>query len=82
MNELYSIMRDFLEIEYNQKSLLHILKILEKAYSSTQQNETALAANAAKNYLKGLQKELKMAISRMDHYLAESAEKRKETIDK
>lgn len=82
MNELYSIMRDFLEIEYNQKSLLHILKILEEAYSGAQQKEAALTANAAKNYLKGLQVELKTAINRMDRYLVESTEKKKETIDK
>ncbi len=30
MEELYSIMRGLLEVEYNQKSLLHIIKQLEK----------------------------------------------------
>lgn len=82
MNELYSIMRDFLEIEYNHKSLLHILKILEEAYTSAHQNEAALTTNAAKNYLKGLQGELKTAINRLDCYLVKNAEKKKETIDK
>lgn len=34
MQELYSIMRDLLEVEYNQKSLLYILKRLEASYGN------------------------------------------------
>ena len=38
MNELYLIMEDLLEVEYQQKALLSILNALESVYS---ENETA-----------------------------------------
>ena len=48
MKELYSIMRDLLEVEYNQKSLLYILKLLEKDCSGDQKEEMRLIVNCAK----------------------------------
>lgn len=75
MEELYSIMRDFLEVEYNQESLLCVLKALEAAYSKEEQAEVKLIANSTKYYLQALQRELKAAISRLDVYMAEGAEK-------
>ena len=39
MEELYSIMRDFLEVEYNQESLLRLLRAAEAAYSDKKQEE-------------------------------------------
>lgn len=71
MEELYSIMRDFLEVEYNQKSLLSILKVLEAAYSGEEQEEAKLITNSTKYYLEALQKELNAAINRLDTYMAE-----------
>lgn len=76
MQELYSIMRDLLDIEYNQESLLHILTILDKAYNETESKEAALVANAVKYYLKGLQSELRASISRIDNYLAKNTKGR------
>lgn len=73
MEELYSIMRDFLEVEYNQESLLCLLKAAEAAYSG--ETEAKLIANSAKYYLKALKGELKAAINRMDSYIAENAKK-------
>ena len=32
MNELYAIMRDFLEVSYHQEALIHLLKAAEAAY--------------------------------------------------
>ena len=75
MEELYSIMRDFLEVEYNQESLLCVLKALEAAYSKEEQAEAKLIANSTKCYLQALQVELKAAINRMDSYIAEHAKK-------
>ena len=75
MEELYSIMRDFLEVEYNQESLLCLLKAAEAAYTSKEQAEAKLIANSAKYYLKVLQGELKAAINRMDSYIEENAKK-------
>ncbi len=66
MEELYSIMRDFLEVEYNQESLLCLLKSTEAAYSSEKQVEAKLIANSTKYYLKDLQEDLKAVINRMD----------------
>ena len=45
MKELYSIMRDLLEVEYNQKSLLYILKLLENDCSGDQKEEMRLIVN-------------------------------------
>lgn len=76
MEELYGIMRDLLELEYNQQSLLHILNALEHTYRKIPQEEAALISNAAGYYLENLLKELRAAIARMDSYLAENAKKR------
>ena len=73
MEGLYSIMRDFLEVEYNQESLLYVLETLEAAYSGKQEEEVKLIINHTKGCLKALQEELKAAINRMDSYIAENA---------
>lgn len=75
MEELYSIMRDFLEVEYNQESLLCLLKAAEAAYTGKEQAEAKLIANSAKYYLQALQEEIRAAISRLDSYIAENAKK-------
>lgn len=72
MEKLYAIMRDLLEVEYNQRSFLYILNILENVFSTAGHTETALTVNATKYYLQNLQKELKAVINKMDQYLAES----------
>lgn len=69
-------MRDLLDIEYNQESLLHILSILDKAYNETESKEAASVTNTVKYYLKDLQCELRTCISRIDNYLAENAKGR------
>ena len=75
MEELYAIMRDFLEAEYNQESLVCLLKAAEAAYTGKEQTESKLIANSAKFYLQALQKELKAGINRLDIYIAENAKK-------
>ncbi len=75
MEELYSIMRDFLEVEYNQESFVCLLGAAEAAYAEENQADGKLIANSAKVYLKGLQEDLKAAINRMDSYIAENAKK-------
>lgn len=71
MRELYSIMRDFLEVEYNQKSLLYVLQKLEASYEN-EKDETKCVINGARFYLESLQRELKSAVSRLDSYVAEN----------
>ena len=73
MEELYSIMRELLEVEYNQKSLLHIVKQLEKKCGTEQKDEMQLIVNGTKYYLEALQMDLKKSINRMDKYIAETA---------
>ena len=75
MDELYSIMRDLLEVEYNQKALLYVLRTIETAYSSEREEDAKSIANSTKYYLKALQGELKAAINRMDSYIAENTKK-------
>lgn len=76
MKELYSIMRNFLEVEYNQESLVCLLKAAEAAYSGEKETEAKLITNSAKYYLQALQKELKAAINRLDSYITETAKER------
>ena len=75
MEELYTIMRDFLEVEYNQESLLCLLKAAEAAYTGKEQAEAKLIANSTKYYLKALQEEIKAAINRLDSYIVKNAKK-------
>ncbi len=75
MEELYSIMRDFLEIEYNQESLVCLLRAVEATYSGEKEEKAQLIANSVKFYLQALQEELKAAINRLDSYIAENAKK-------
>ncbi len=75
MEELYSIKRDFLEVEYNGESLLCVLKAAEAAYTGKEQAEAKLIANSTKYYLQALQEELKAAINRLDAYKVENAKK-------
>lgn len=72
MQELYAIMRDLLEVEYDQKSLLYILRRLEGSYGNEQEEEKWIA-NSIRYYLEALQKELRGVISRLDTYVAERA---------
>ena len=76
MEELYSIMRDFLEVEYNQESLLCLLKAAETAYNGEKEEKAKLITNSTKYYLQALQKELKAAINGLDSYIAENVKKR------
>lgn len=73
MDELYSIMRDFLEVEYNLESLLCLLKRAEAVCAEEgEQAEARLIANCAKYYLQALQEELKSVIGRLDAYIVEN----------
>ena len=75
MEELYSIMRELLEVKYNQDSLLYFLKTAEVAYTDEQQEEAKLIANSAKYYLRALREDLKAIINRLDIYIAEQPKK-------
>lgn len=75
MEELYSIMRELLEVKYNQDSLLYFLKTVEAAYTDEQQTEAKLIANSTKYYLEALREDLKMVINRLDIYIAEHSKK-------
>ena len=76
MEELYSIMRDLLEVEYNQKSLFHIIKLLETNCSTEQKEDVQMIVNGVKFYLEALQMDLKKSINRIDKYLAENAKEK------
>lgn len=71
MNELYAIMRELLEVEYNQKALLYIMEMVEKAYGEERQEETGLAVSGVRYYLAVLQRDLGITINRLDAYMAE-----------
>lgn len=73
MEELYSIMEDFLEVEYAQQSLLHVLETVEAAYSEQEQPSAKMVANHVKNSIKSIQGEMRAAINRLDHYITASA---------
>lgn len=76
MQELYSIMRELLEVEYNQKSLHNITEMLGKAYEQEEElGKSDLIVNGISYYLASLHKDLGIAIGRLDSYIAETAKK-------
>ena len=75
MQELYSIMRELLEVEYNQESLRYIIKMLEAAYGQEDQGKETLIVSGVGYYLAVLHRDLGTAINRLDSYIAETAKK-------
>ncbi len=75
MEELYAIMRELLEVEYNQKSLLYIMEMLETAYGGEEQETEGLAVSGIRYYLGILHRDLGAVINRLDVYVAEQAKK-------
>ncbi len=73
MKKLYSIMEALLEVEYNQRSLLYVLEVLDAAYSEQEQEEVKLVINHTKGSLKALQEEMRAAIRKLDNYIAAAA---------
>lgn len=71
MKEIYTIMRDFLEIQYHQNSILYVIDTLENKYNEEEQTETKMILHVLKIYMESLQEETKTAISRFDTYIAE-----------
>lgn len=74
MQELYSIMRELLEVEYKQKSLRYIVRMLEKAYEQ-EEEKGDLIVNGIGYYLTALHNDLKITIGRLDRYIAENGKK-------
>ncbi len=71
MNELYAIMRELLEVEYNQKALLYIMEMIETAYGGESQEKSGLAVSGVRYYLAVLHRDLGITINRLDAYIAE-----------
>lgn len=77
MQELYTIMRELLEVEYHQKSLRHITKMLEAACGQEggENEEYSLVVDGINYYLAVLHHDLRDVIGRLDSYIAENAKK-------
>ncbi len=75
MEQLYSIMREFLEVEYHQESLVRILNAIETAYGEDEQGEVKWIVNGIKFYLKDMQTEFRTTVNRLDTYIAERVKK-------
>ena len=75
MKELYAIMRELMEVEYHQKSLLYIMEKLETAYGGEEQETEGLAVSGIRYYLGILHRDLGAVINRLDVYVAEQAKK-------
>ena len=52
MDELYVIMRELLEVEYDQKALLRVLETLESACEEPEQEEVRLIVHHIKGSIK------------------------------
>lgn len=75
MEELYLIMSDFLQVEYRQKALLSVLKILENYYSEDEQEELKLLISNGKWALEDMQEQMQGCIERLDNYITLTASK-------
>lgn len=76
MDELYAIMRDLLEVEYNQQSLLWILQAVEATESPEMGEDVKYITNSVRYYLEAVQKELREGINRLDDYALEVGHER------
>ena len=74
--ELYSIMRDLLQVEHDQESLICILRLAESAYVDEEQADAKLIVNGARFYLEASQEKLKMIINSMDLYIVGKVDKK------
>lgn len=74
MQELYLIMRELLEIEYNQQSLLCMIEMLGRQEES--EEIARLTVSGIGYYLTALHKDLNCIIGRLDSYIAENAKKK------
>ena len=68
MNELYLIMEDLLEVEYQQKSLLSILNALESVYNEDDAAQTRYIISSIKCQLEFILLHTKTSISKLDNY--------------
>lgn len=68
MEKLYEIMEEFLDVEYNQKSLLFTVQVLEAAFYLDEESETRFVVNAIKCYLEAIEKQMRAAINKLDDY--------------
>ena len=73
MDEPYVIMRELLEVEYDQKALLRVLETLETACEEPEQEEVRLIVHHIKGSIKESQAGLRAVISRLDSYTAKAA---------
>lgn len=69
MEELYLIMRDFLEVEHHQESMLCLLRAAEAGRGGEGSEDVKLIVSSMAFYLQALKKELRMAINRLDSYI-------------
>lgn len=77
MNELYLIMEDLLEVEYQQKALLSILKALESVYSEDEAAQTKYLISSVKWQLEAIHIHTKASISKIDNYTLAAVAKEK-----
>lgn len=68
MNELYLIMEDLLDVEYQQKSLLSILNALESVYNEEDAAQTRYLISSVKCQLEAILLHTRVSINKLDNY--------------
>lgn len=77
MNELYLIMEDLLDVEYQQKALLSILNALESVYSENETAPTKYLISSVKWQLEAIHMHTRESINKLDNYTLNIASKKK-----
>lgn len=78
MKELYLIMENLLQIEYQQEAFLQILAAAERAYGlSEQQKDMKMLVSFEIWQIEREQRELHRVIGKLDEYIAQNAILRK-----
>lgn len=77
MNELYLIMEDLLDVEYQQKALLSILNALEGVYSEEEAAHTKYLISSVKWQLEAIHIHTKECINKLDNCTLAAAAKEK-----
>lgn len=69
MTDLYDIMDDFLQSEFDVKALKDVVTMLEDTYRQSDQTDAEEIAHVIKGYLEKTERSLHTAIGKLDQYL-------------
>ncbi len=75
MKELYEIMKNLLDIEYKQKSLICLIQRLDAAYESEEQRELKMLLLNMSILMRSVKDDMRITIEELDNYIINNKNK-------